>query len=402
MSEMRESHIAIIGDGVGALITLGVLRYAGLRGDTITIYGDSPYPFHNLARYATAVRQDTMRSEGDGHLRPRNFPGLTLADAWRRGSPVPLIAALVNVYRPALDAVIAHAERVARRYQFEDRRVATRIGCVRRSSEQTYDLYDTESNVIGQAQHVVLALGHSALRWPQAVETLRHHPRIAHGYESPQFNADERVVIVGGGIAAIHLWLAALAAGAEVIALHRLPLRHQALNAPRCAFSAVGIDAYRQLSENERKEWLRNDRGSSYPWRLRWEWQLMRGKRSGRFRTHQAGLSRVIAGANAADPLTIELDDRTSVKAERLICATGFSPDARLHPLARQMIDEYELKTIDGLLQIEDDFTLSPLSRPDSICAAIGSLARWALPVADTFVGMKYAARRLAPMLLNG
>jgi hypothetical protein len=65
------------------------------------------------------------------------------------------------------------------------------------------------------------------------------------------------------------------------------------------------------------------------------------------------------------------------------------------------MVDEYQVKAVDGLLQPNDDFTLPPLSRPNSICAAIGSLARWTLPVADTFFGMKYAARRLTPLLMN-
>ena len=33
--------------------------------------------------------------------------------------------------------------------------------------------------------------------------------------------------------------------------------------------------------------------------------------------------------------------------------------------------------------------------------SVVGALARWALPVADTFAGIKYAARRLAPQLLG-
>jgi glycine/D-amino acid oxidase-like deaminating enzyme len=174
---------------------------------------------------------------------------------------------------------------------------------------------------------VVLALGHPALRWPDAVEAVRDHPRIAHGYESPSFSPGERVVIVGGGIAATHLWLAALKAGAHVIALHREPLRHQALNAPRCFFSAAAIDAYRRLSEEERRAWLRHDRGSSYPWRMRWEWRLARAKRSGRFRTQRAALAYIIAESDPARPLTLSSagaphGGRVSGKGRRWIAAT--------------------------------------------------------------------------------
>ena len=399
----REFRVAIVGDGVGALITLAVLRHAGLPREDIVIYGDSPSPLATLERYARSVRQQTMRSEGDGHLAPRNFPDLALIDAWRRRTLRPLLAALFNLYHPSLDLILEHAVRVAQRYDFEGAHVASRVGCVRRSETSTdgFHVHDTDGRLAGRARHVVLALGHAPLLWPPEVEPLRGHPRIAHAYDGPEVKSGERVVVVGGGISAVHLWLAALDAGADVIALHRHPLRQQPLNAPRCDFSAAGIDAYRRLSPDRRLARLQADVGSNYPRRWRWEVQLWQARRAGRFATHLAAMTQVDAGRTAADPLTLWLDDRTAIQSDRLILATGFRADAAAHELLRQLIDDYRLPTAAGLLQPADDFTLPPLSRPDSVCAVIGWQARWALPVADTFAGMKYAARRLTPFLIR-
>lgn len=400
---MRESRIAIVGDGAAALITLAVLRQAGLPHGEAVIYGDSPHPLARLERYARSVRQTTMRSEGDGHLDPRNFPSLALVDAWRRRSIGPLLASLFNLYHPSLDRLLDHAAEVARRYDFEGHRVESRINCVRRSQEagSRFDLYNADWNLIGGARHVVLALGHPGLHWPPAFESLRGHPRVAHAYQAPETGRGERVVVVGGGIAAAHLWLAALDAGADVIALHRLPLRCQALNAPRCDFTAIGIEAYRRLAPEERRNRFQVERGSTYPWRFAWEWRLWRARRAGRFSDRLGTLVRVETGVTPADPLYVWIDDRTALEADRLIFATGFAADVFDHALIRQIAQEHDLPVAAGMLQPDDDFTLPPLSRCDSVCAVVGTLARWALPVSDTFAGMKYAARRLAPLLMQ-
>lgn len=81
-----DSLVAIVGDGVGALVTMGVLCKAGVPAEAITIYGDSPHPLANLEQYARAIHQTHMRSESEGHLRPANFPGLATVESWQRRS----------------------------------------------------------------------------------------------------------------------------------------------------------------------------------------------------------------------------------------------------------------------------------------------------------------------------
>ena len=342
-----------------------------------------------------------MRSEGDGHLHPRNFPDLTWQEAWQKRSIQPLIANLFNAYNPSFQAVLKNAENVAKEFDFEAHRVPLHVGCVRRaeSSHREFDLLNPAGQLVGRARHVVLALGHAGIFWPPEFEEWRGDPRVVHSYEKPTMIPGERVVIVGGGITAVHLWHLALNAGAEVIALHRNPLHHQPLNAPRCMFNETGIRAYRRLSPDQRLALFKNAESSSYPWRFSWERDIQKAVRAGRFHYRQAALEQIKSGLGQDSRLTLWFDDRTAVEADRLIFATGFNLHARSYPLVRQLVDEYPVRVNEGILQVADNFTLPPLTQKNSVCAVIGALSRWALPVADTFFGMKYASRRLVPLL---
>jgi hypothetical protein len=60
---------------------------------------------------------------------------------------------------------------------------------------------------------------------------------------------------------------------------------------------------------------------------------------------------------------------------------------------------DYGARIERGRLLINDDFTVPLSGHRGARVAVMGNLARWALPTADTFVGMKYVARRLLPAL---
>lgn len=395
----RDTHVAIIGDGIAALITFGVLRHEGLPAEAITIYGDSPHPLAVLERLARAIGQENMRSESSGHLSPVDFPGLALVDAWRRRSPWPLVASLFDAYNPSLDLLLEHSRGVARQAGFEQRRVTARVGRIGHvePSALAFAIFDEAGEPLGRARHVILAVGIPGLAWPPEADGWRDHPRVAHAYQSPEMRAGERVVILGGGMTAAHLWQAALQAGATVMALCLSPPRHQPLNAPRCYFSTVGVEEYRRLDQEQRLAFLAGLRHGSIPWRLDWEWSLWRASRGGRFHLRIGKLDRI--EQSHAESFLLHLADGGTTEADRLICATGVQSDPLAHPLLARLDSDYHLPIADNRLLVSDDFTLPPLSRPDSLFAVVGSLARYALPVAETFFGMKYAARRLAPLL---
>jgi hypothetical protein len=145
------------------------------------------------------------------------------------------------------------------------------------------------------------------------------------------------------------------------------------------------------------------DRGSgTFPWRWRWEWQLWQAARNGRFTSRVGELTRLVANgepAHGSGALMLELADNTSIRADQLICATGFQSSALTIPVVRQLVEMYNVPTAAGMLLLKDDCTLPPLSKPESMCIVVGALARWALPVADSFAGIKYVVRRLAALL---
>jgi len=388
---MPPHPLAIIGDGPASLALFAELRRHVPAAALVVFGGDGP-PLARLAGYGRAIGQSAMRSEGDAHLAPREFPGLATLDGLRRRSPLPWLGALLHTYRPPLALLLEHSAALAARTGFLAQRRHSTVACLQRSSGG-FTLCGQQGDELGEFCGVALALGHPALAWPPGVEP---GLRVHHAYQDPPLRSGEHVVIVGGGMAAAHLWIAALDAGARVTALTRRPQRRQALNVPRCDFTTLGIERYQALGRNERRAFHRQ-RAGSFPFRLGWELAFARARHADRLTLHAEGVASVEPG-EAQVCITTQHDQR--IVADRLICATGFSPDMGRHPLIAELVAEAGVELIDGMLPLNDSFTLPPLSSPRHPCAALGTLARWALPATDTFAGMKIAARRLSPLLV--
>lgn len=393
--------IAIIGDGAASLACFAALRQQGVPSAAITVYGDSPHPLAALECYARALRQHDMRSEGNGHLDPIEFPGLALVDAWRNRTLWPLLRALIDHYTPPLALLRVHTDDLVRRVGFAQRRVHRRVHAIHygTGAVPAFVLAGSEGAALGSAQQIILALGAAGLAWPIWTQGWQRHPAVVHAYQCPQIQPDQQLVVIGQGMAAAHIWVAALRSGARVTAIHRRPLHRQTLNAPRCAFSLAGIAAYQQLNPSQRRL-FHQQRPSSFPRRWRWEWLLHQARRAGRFTTVHGEVVR-IAEQSASQPgkLSLQLSTGRAISADQLVCATGFERDACAHPLIRQMVEHYDLPVVDGMLGVADDFTLPRIGGPHHRCGVVGALAGWALPIANTFVGMKYVARRLVPMM---
>lgn len=396
------SPVAIIGDGVAALITFGVLCHAGLPSEAITVYGDSPQPLANLTRCAQAIGQERMRSESNGHLAPVDFPGLAWAESWQRRTPWPAVASLFDRYTPSFALICRQAERLVQRMDFDARRVRVRVADLVRSEAGSpgFTLYDDREAQVGSARHVILALGHGGLAWPAELEPWRADPRVRHAYEPGQFEPGQQVIVLGGGMAAAHVWVSALRAGCQVKAVHRRPLRRQPLNAARCVFTSPGIRAYQALGPAERNEFLKGVGAGSFAWRLEWELLWRRARRRGDL-SDREGCVMGLEASVSSGRLRLKLEDGDVIEGDALVCATGFRNHVERYPLLSRLICRHDLAVHNGMLTLTDEFTFPALSQPQSICGVVGAPARWALPIADTFAGIKYAARRLAPQILG-
>ena len=395
MRALRHSRIAIIGNGPGALATLVTFRAEGLPIDALTVYGDQPKPLHKFSGYTHAIRQERMRSESSGHFFPSDYPGLALMDSLRQRSPMPLLRSLFDVYQPRLEDLLAHARTTAARVSLPQAFVCARIGRIGRDPRAWrpgFVLYNEAGRPVGTARHVILALGHAGLRWPEALAPLCSHPRVIHAYQPKEYRTGETVAVLGGGMAAAHEWLAALRAGCHVVAVCRKPALLQPLNAPRCDFTAVGIRPYRRLPAAERHAYLDQLGIGSYPYRSDWEREFGKAEREGRWRRVEAA---VLDGEACADGVSLRLSNGECLPVQQAVCATGFVSEAGAHLLVARLAEEYGARIERGRLLINDDFTIPLDGHRGARVGVVGSLARWALPTADTFAGMKYAARRL-------
>jgi cation diffusion facilitator CzcD-associated flavoprotein CzcO len=352
---------AIVGGGLGGLVTYTTLRHGGLGPDDIAVFGTDPDPASSFRAHAAAIRQHRMRSESDGHCLARSFPGLAVRSARRSGSLRPLLDSLRDRYRPTVEEFLAHVDETRAASGWDESFRCRRIDRIR-AVDGRFSLDDE-----GLFAHVMLAPGHPGLAFPPGLEA---DPRAVHAYQ-PHDYADE-VAVVGAGMAAATEWLNALAAGARVVSVRRREPARRPLNVDRRYFTKRGLAGFRRTGREERIALLRGFVAPSYPSGPEWDEPIAAAIAAGRFRVEP------------------ELNG-----APQVICATGFRRGFENDPLLRHLVREHGLATAERWIVLDDDSTVPGLTGERRTLAVAGSSAQWAHPGADTLVGMKYAARGL-------
>ena len=352
---------AIVGGGLGGLVTYMTLRHGGLEPGQIAVFGTDPDPASAFRAHAAAIRQRHMRSESNGHCFARSFPGLAVRSAIRGASLRPLVDSVRDRYRPTVDEFLAHVAEARAASGWDESFRRRRIERVR-AVDAGFAL-DEE----GVYTHVMLAPGHPGLAYPPGLE---HDPRVVHAYQ-PHGYADE-VAVVGAGMAAATEWLNALAAGASVVSVRRREPARRPLNVERRYFTKRGLAGYWRTGHDERIAMLRGFVAPSYPPGTMWDEPVTRAIAEGRFRVEP------------------ELNG-----APQVICATGFRRGFAADALLSDLVRTHGLETEEGWIVLAPDATVPALTDDRRTLALAGASAQWAHPGADTLVGMKYAARCL-------
>jgi cation diffusion facilitator CzcD-associated flavoprotein CzcO len=343
---------AIVGSGLAALAGYATLRHGGVEPDEITVFGTDADPIACWRSRATAIRQQGMRSESDGHLAAPAFPGLALREVWRRGTVRPLVETVTDRYHPSVPDFVRHAEHVIASSGWSSSFTERRVERVR-AVDDGFEL-DGE----GPFAHVLLATGHPGLR---------RLPGTVHAYEPHEYAA--KVAIVGAGMAAATEWLNALAAGSEVVSVRRREPVRRPLNVPRPMLTKRGLGPFHRLPDHARAATLRELTQPSYPPGRAWDEPLEAAAREGRF----------VVGA--PEP------------SVQMIAATGFERGYALDPLLADLVDAHELPTFDRWLVLADDSTVPTLTDERRTLSVAGAAGQWAFPAADTIAGAKYATR---------
>jgi hypothetical protein len=355
-----DGRVAIIGGGLAGFVAYQTLRLGGLEPAAITVYDPDPDPIGSWRRKAESIRQQRMRSESDGHCYPSSFPGLAPREAARRGTFTPLVQTVCNRYRPSVSEFLRHVDDLRERSGWDESvepRPVERVRAVNGGFEL---------DGAGTFRHVLLALGHPGLSFP---DELSGDPRVVHAYEPHDYAA--RIAIVGAGMAAATEWLNALAAGADVTSVRRRDPVRRPLNLPRPLFSKRGLAAFHATPPPARADLLAEWAAPSYPPGRDWDEPVAGGVHEGRFHV-----------ASSVDG------------EEQVICATGFRRGFAHDPLLRRLVEEHGLATEGRWIVLAPDSTVPGLSDGAGTVSVAGVHGQWAYPAADTLVGMKYAARR--------
>jgi len=400
---VRDSVIAVVGDGFGSLIVQSTAVYLGFAHEDVAIYGPSDNPVGTYQQFAYNLGQTVLRSESESHFLPADWPTFAQVDAWSRKSLGPLKRSVERKYNPGVSEILAEAAIVQKHFRWNDARVPTRIGWVQRELEPMphFLLFDEDANLIGRAKHVMLALGHGPLVFPPVLAAAREKPefadRIVQAYSPKQYAAGGRYVVLGAGIASINEWANALDMGAKVIALRRNPAPdEQDLNVPRCMFEALGIDVFQSMPFEDRIQFLGNVLKGTTPKRRSWLERVERGRADGRFEElvgeidqvdrGPAGMKVHVGSKHGEDPGWLDITG--------VVCGTGFNKSILTLPLFRRLVEHYDLPVENGRMRLRSNCGVPRLDRDDSRLCVMGINANNVIPHGDTIAGLKYIGRR--------
>jgi hypothetical protein len=343
---------AIVGSGLAALAAYATLRHAGIPVEEIAVFGTHADPTTTWRERASAIRQQRMRSESEGHLAATGFPGLAV----REGTLAALARSVTNRYHPTVELFLAHAEQVRQRSgwltSFAERRVAHV-----RAVDGGFTI-DGE----GTFAHVLIATGHPGLLCV---------PGAVHAYEPHEYDA--KVAVVGAGMAAATEWRNALAAGSEVLSIRRREPLRRPLNVPRAYFSKRGLAGFHRLAPADRVALLHDLARPSYPPGRAWDEPLEKAMAASQFRVSDTS--------------------QTHSSDYQVISATGFRKGWREDMLLSDLVGTHDLETHDRFIALAPDSTVPALTDDRRTLSIAGVAGPWAFPAADTIAGAKYAAR---------
>jgi hypothetical protein len=400
----RDSTLAVVGDGFGSLIVYSTAVYLGFRPQELTIYGTGDNPVGTYQQFAHNLGQTVLRSESESHFLPADWPTFGQLDAWSHRSVAPLLRSARRKYNPGVPEILTEAGVVQRRLNWENSRVARRVGWLQREPGPPphFVLYDEDAKFLGRAKHVMLALGHGPLAFPPLLAKAKAQDpgideRIVQAYEPKDYHPDGRYIVLGAGIASINEWANAIDAGAKVIALRRNPAPdEQDLNVPRCLFEALGIDVFQALPFEERVQFLGKVLKGTTPKRRGWLERVERGRQEGRFEEligeidavekGPAGLRVNVSSEHAEDPGSLDVTG--------VVAGTGFNKSATTLPLLRRLIEHYDLPLHEGRVKLQTNCGVPGLDQPDSRLCMMGLTANSVIPHGDTIAGLKYIGRR--------
>lgn len=409
-TEANQQHvtpIGIVGGGFGSLLSFGALRFRGVAARDITIFSATATPEETWLGFVQMIGQTFMRSESEGHFWPTTSPGLATMEAIDTWSPIPVLRSWFDRYHPTVAFMVEHLRQVAYQLSFWHSLVPCSISRIERDGD-VFILFDEAGRPCGRVQHLIMAVGHGPHRIPPVMSRFaRHFPqdqRVMHAFGPKVYTPGETVLVLGDGLTSATEWISILEAGASVIAISEAGFTFgQRLNTPRRYFTKRGYASFQSKDGEDRMQELKAATKGTIPFYPGWRKIIKEAQQTGRLQLIQGSVLSVQplhqGGRLAA---TVQLSDKSvyMVESDRTVCATGFLP-ASMHPLWQQVIADYTVPMAGDFIRVADDFSIPSLCTPTSSLTAVGSAAAWAIPCADSLVGMRMAARTIAERIVG-
>ncbi len=386
----------IIGGGIhGTYLSLYLTQRKKLPPASVRVLDPDEHPLALWQHYTTNTGMMYLRSS---HAHNLHFDPFSLITYTRTRSGQPLADFIEPYGRPSLALFNAHSQHLIERYNLESLRLVGRAQGLQRLA----DGWRVETNAGSlDTRNVILAFGNTELpHWPlwarhaQAAGANIHHLfDRTYRRSAPQ----GETVIVGGGITAAQVatTLSLQSPGSVTLLMRHTPRLHQ-FDSDLGWITHQYLDGYNQETDfARRRDMIRaaRHRGSMPADVAR---ELDQAVQHGLLDLRINEVSQLrLADAEQSKPMTMDLANGESLRADHIILATGFETARPGGEWLNAAVAEYGfLCATDGYPIVDQRLCWSPG------LFVSGSLAELEIgPVARNFVGVKLAAERIGDSL---
>jgi hypothetical protein len=173
---------------------------------------------------------------------------------------------------------------------------------------------------------------------------------------------------------------------------------YQGFNWPKSTWGGQLLFQMQRAEGEDRKKLYELTGGTNTPKRKLWQEQLQRGRHEGWYQTY---IGQVQAVEPDSDTIVTRIKGRDGVleiRADDIIDATGLEADIREHRLLADLLDHSGAgKNPLGKLDVERTFEVRGTANNPGNLYAVGTATLGGyFPGVDTFLGLQYAALRIA------
>lgn len=449
-----DAPLVTIGGGIGSFAFVDTLRIAGVPSSRIRVLTDLDYPHQNYS-YLTHVSQipdhERIRSDSASVLdNIWGWPSYALREAFGARSLEGFVAPLFQVatepvltdfYTPRLGDVFESVNRETPRIGWDSMLSKGLVRMVRKRHGGGYFSILTPPQgraptrrVAFRSAFVHIAVGYPGLKFLPDLQEYRHKhgdfSRVVNAYEPHDHVYEDLVrrpavvVVRGSGIVSSRVLQRLIEdiqhKGAQTTVLHLFRtyvdsshgssvfmrrqggdgFAYQGFNWPKGTWGGQLRERLERLEGDDRAALLAIMGGANTPKRKLWQDQLRWARANGRYHVYHGEVEEVAPGPDRRLVTRLRARDGSMVEvpADYIVDATGLEGTLRDHRLLSDLLDHADVRENPlGKLDVERHFEVRGAESPPGRMYASGTITLGGYYAGvDTFLGLQYAAQRIA------